>query len=167
MQWVGLKGVQMSLGSLPVCPLSLHCGPTHELWFATTTKNFRAAADVGYFEPDKAKEHNKGWWKYWYLGLRTTPQDAAQRLQLILKNDFVKEDCVLVRCTFTEIGIGYYAMKQQTEAPFLPYLSKETYPWDINTDWGVWYFRGEMLPFYDVHPHTGYPLVQCEAFHIF
>ena len=132
-----------------------------------TTKDFREAAEARYLKPDKAKEHNKGWWKYWYLGLRTTPQAAAERLQLNLKNDFVKEDCVLVRCTFTEIGIGYYAMKQQQEAPFLPYLSKETYPWDIIKDWGVYYFRGEMLPFYAEHPHTGYPLVMCEAFHIF
>ena len=166
MQWVGLQGVQMSLGSLPVCPLNA-CGPTHEFWFAMTTKNFRAAAEVGYLEPDQAKEHKKGWWKYWYLGLRTTPQDAAERLQLILKNDFAKEDCVLVRCTFTEIGIGYYAMQQQAEAPFLPYLSKETFSWDWEQDWGVWYFRGEMLPFYAEHPHNQYPLVMCEAFQIF
>ena len=167
MQWVGVQGEPMSLGSLPVCWLSNACGPTHELWFATTRIHLQEAVDAGYFEPDKSKEHNKGLWKYWYLGLRTTPEDAATRLQLILKNDFDKKDCVLVRCTFTEIGIGYYAMKQQKEAPFLPYLSKETYSWDINTDWGVWYFRGEMLPFYDVHPHTGYPLVLCEPFDIF
>ena len=30
-------------------------------------------------------KENKGWWAYWYLGLRTTPKDAAERLQLILQ----------------------------------------------------------------------------------
>ena len=156
----------MPLGSLPGCMHLNACGPTHELWFATTRSHWSAALSVGYLTPDMAKEHKAGW-AYWYLGLRASAKEAVKRLQLILKEKFVKEDCVLVRCTFTEIGIGYYAMKQQQEAPFLPYLSKETYPWDITKDWGVYYFRGEMLPFYAEHPQNQYPLVMLEAFHIF
>ena len=167
---VWFEGVHIPLESLPGCMrLNASFGPTHELWFATTRKQWTAAQSVGYLTPDKKKE-NKGWWAYWYLGLREDPMQAATRLQQIkaaAKELFVKEDCVLVRCTFTEIGIGYYAMRQQTEAPFLPYLSKETYPWDIKTDWGVWYFRGEMLPLIGLHPESKHPLVVCEAFDIF
>ena len=90
--------------------------------------------------------------------------DSKQKA--ILKDSYSKRNCVLVRCTFTESGVGYYAMKQQAVAPFLPELSKEMYPWDTKTDWGVWYFRGEKLPLRGHHPVTLQPLVQCDAFEI-
>ena len=166
---VGFQGGHIPLESLPPCMyLNDYFGPKHQLWFATTREQWVAASNVGYLTPDMKKEY-KGWWAYSYLGLRADPKEAAKRLQQIkakAKEEFVKGDCVLVRCTFTEIGIGYYAMQQQTEAPFLPYLSKETYPWDITTDWGVWYFRGQMLPLFGEHPHTNEPLVVCEGFDI-
>ena len=128
-----------------------------ELWVAVKAVNAAAACAQGYLTCDKFKQEIG-----WYLGLRQSQQEAVNRLRQITERarepELQKSEIVVIRFSFTAAGFAKYASQLQAHPPFAPLLAKQLYYRD-NTDWGVWYFRGNQLPLLEHHPETGKALV--------
>ena len=87
-----------------------------------------------------------------YLGLRESIEEAVDRLRKITRKteqnrELLNSEIYVIKLAFTTAGFAKYCYDRQPFRPYAPRLSKTLYLGDNqpDTDWGVWYWRGEKL----------------------
>ena len=87
-----------------------------DLWHAVTKEDWDGILADGYLKPDKDKTHKAGW-KYAYLGLRVSREEALSRMHKINekrgRDDVEKSQLVLLRISFAAAGVAHYAVQHQ------------------------------------------------------
>ena len=78
------------------------------------------------------------------LGLREQPEDAVERARLLGEGHVSKDSHLLLRIVSTHAGVAHYTVANAgAEHCYAPMPAKRVYSYG-KTDWGVWYFHGDL-----------------------